>query len=116
MYADIPNHEPCMTLMNTGFNIIGRPSMGSWLTYGLGISNDNLPGYVVLCPSQPITIGSPLWSSALLPAIYQGTYVTNEWVEGEPFEASQVIPNVINADTEAIKRSAVALLRRSNAM
>ena len=60
MYADIPNHEPSMTLMNTGANIIGRPSMGSWITYGLGSENANLPGYVVLCPSQPITIGSPL--------------------------------------------------------
>src|SRR5215468_7899977 len=64
MYADIPNHEPCMCLMNTGANIIGRPSMGSWITYGLGSENSNLPGYVVLCPSQPITIGTPLWSSA----------------------------------------------------
>jgi len=78
MHADIPNHEPCMTLMNTGANVIGRPSMGSWITYGLGSQNSNLPGYVVLVPSQPITIGSPLWSSAFLPAIYQGTYVKNE--------------------------------------
>ncbi len=45
MYADIPNHEPCMCLMNTGANIIGRPSMGSWITYGLGSENANLPGY-----------------------------------------------------------------------
>jgi len=103
--------------MNTGFNIIGRPSMGSWLTYGLGISNDNLPGYVVLCPSQPITIGSPLWSSAFLPAIYQGTYVKNEWVEGEPFEAAKVIPNVTNADADAAnQRRDVNFLRKLNEM
>jgi hypothetical protein len=79
MYSEIPNHEPSMLMMNTGTNVVGRPSMGSWITYGLGIENRNLPGYVVLVPSQPITIGSPLWSSAFLPAIYQGTYVKNEW-------------------------------------
>jgi len=67
MFADIPNHEPCITLMNTGANIIGRPSMGSWITYGLGTENANLPGYVVLSPSQPLTIGSPLWSSGFSP-------------------------------------------------
>src|SRR6202030_3517679 len=111
MHADIPNHEPCMTLMNTGFNVIGRPSMGSWITYGLGTMNSNLPGYVVLVPSQPITIGSPLWSSAFLPAIYQGTYVKNEWVEGEPFEAAKVIPNVTNADVDAaVQRRDLAFL------
>jgi len=117
MYADIPNHEPCMCLMNTGANIIGRPSMGSWITYGLGTENSNLPGYVVLCPSQPITIGSPLWSSAFLPAIYQGTYVKNEWVEGEPFEAAKVIPNVTNSDIDgAIQHRDLNFLRKLNEM
>ena len=115
MYADIPNHEPCMTLMNTGTNVIGRPSMGSWITYGLGIENQNLPGYVVLCPSQPITIGSPLWSSAFLPAIYQGTYVKNEWIEGQPFEAAKVIPNVTNADIKAaVQRRDIDFLKKLN--
>src|SRR5580704_5283533 len=115
MYADIPNHEPCMTLMNTGFNVIGRPSMGSWITYGLGTMNSNLPGYVVLVPSQPITIGSPLWSSAFLPAIYQGTYVKNEWIEGQPFEAAKVIPNVTNADVDAaVQRRDLAFLKKLN--
>ncbi|MFN0101925.1 MAG: DUF1501 domain-containing protein, partial [Bryobacteraceae bacterium] len=61
MWAEIPNHEPCITLMNTGHNIIGRPSMGSWITYGLGTENRNLPGYVVMTPTEPLTIGSPLW-------------------------------------------------------
>ena len=117
MYADIPNHEPCITLMNTGANIIGRPSMGSWITYGLGTENANLPGYVVLSPSQPLTIGSPLWSSGFLPAVHQGTYVKNEWIEGEPFEAAKLIPNVNNAavDRAAQKRD-VQLLRKLNEM
>src|ERR1700733_8524115 len=117
MYSEIPNHEPCITMMNTGANIIGRPSMGSWITYGLGIENQNLPGYVVLCPSQPLTIGSPLWSSAFLPAMYQGTYVKNEWIEGQPFDAAKVIPNVTGADVDpAIQRRDVNFLKKINEM
>jgi hypothetical protein len=115
MYSDIPNHEPCITMMNTGANVVGRPSLGSWITYGLGIANQNLPGYVVLCPSQPITIGSPLWSSAFLPAVHQGTYVKNEWMEGEPFQAAKVIPNVTNSAIDpAIQRRDLNFLRKLN--
>ena len=52
------------------------PSMGSWLTYGLGSENDNLPGFVVLCPgTEPVVKGSENWRSAFLPPIYQGTFV-----------------------------------------
>jgi hypothetical protein len=117
MYSEIPNHEPCITMMNTGANIIGRPSMGSWITYGLGIENQNLPGYVVLCPSQPLTIGSPLWSSAFLPAMYQGTYVKNEWIDGQPFDAAKVIPNVTGADVDpAIQKRDVNFLKKINEM
>jgi hypothetical protein len=53
VYTDIPNHEPSCLMMNTGANQAGRPSMGAWLTYGLGTENQNLPGYVVLCPTCP---------------------------------------------------------------
>jgi hypothetical protein len=98
MWAEIPNHEPCITLMNTGSNLLGRPSMGSWVTYGLGTENENLPGYVVLTPSEPLTIGSPLWSSAFLPAVHQGTLVHNTYVADEKFQAEKVIPNVISAE------------------
>src|SRR5579862_1105607 len=83
MYTDIPNHEPSLFLMNCGHRVPGRPSMGSWLTYGLGSENQNLPGYVVLCPGYPI-VGAQLWSSTFLPAIYQGTYIPiEEKREGE---------------------------------
>jgi hypothetical protein len=97
MWAEIPNHEPCITLMNTGSNLLGRPSMGSWLTYGLGTENQNLPGYVVLTPTEPLTIGSPLWTSSFLPAVNQGTLVHNSWVEDEKFQAERVIANVMPA-------------------
>jgi hypothetical protein len=77
VYTDIPNHEPSCLMLNTGANQAGRPSMGAWLTYGLGTENRNLPGYVVLCPSVPTTVGPPLWSNGFLPAIHQGTYISN---------------------------------------
>src|SRR5258708_37591840 len=54
-HTEIPNHEPALIMMNTGANVSGRPSMGSWLTYGLGTENKNLPSFVVLCPDVPTT-------------------------------------------------------------
>lgn len=76
--TDIPNHEPACLMMNTGANQAGRPSMGAWMTYGLGTENANLPGYVVLCPDVPTTVGPPLWSNGFLPAINQGTYISDK--------------------------------------
>jgi len=81
MYTDIPNHEPSMLMMNTGFSQAGRPSLGAWMTYGLGTLNKNLPGYVVLCPDVPTTVGPPLWDSAFLPAIHQGTFIADKIAE-----------------------------------
>lgn len=85
VYTDIPNHEPACLMMNTGANQAGRPAMGSWMTYGLGSENQNLPGFVVLCPDIPTTVGPPLWSNGFLPAINQGTYISDkvETREGE---------------------------------
>jgi hypothetical protein len=74
MYTDRPNHEPSLMLLNTGDKLSGRPSMGSWLTYGLGSENQNLPGYVVLCSGLPV-LGHQNWASNFLPAVYQGTYI-----------------------------------------
>src|SRR5712691_6885446 len=70
MYTDRPNHEPSLFMMNSGEKVPGRPSMGSWVTYGLGTENQNLPGFVVLCPGAPV-IGSQLWSATFLPAVFQ---------------------------------------------
>ncbi len=81
VYTDIPNHEPAMLMMNTGHSQVGRPSMGSWLTYGLGTENNNLPGYVVLCPDVPTTVGPPLWGNAFLPAVHQGTYISDKVID-----------------------------------
>lgn len=77
VYTEIPNHEPACLMMNTGANQAGRPSVGAWLTYGLGTENKSLPGFVVLCPNMPTTVGSPLWSNGFLPAINQGTFISS---------------------------------------
>ncbi|MDQ3258094.1 MAG: DUF1501 domain-containing protein [Acidobacteriota bacterium] len=67
------NHAPAQILMNSGHQIIGRPSMGSWLTYGLGSDNKDLPGFVVLLSglNQPDG-GKSCWGSGFLPTVYQG--------------------------------------------
>jgi hypothetical protein len=90
MYTERPNHEPSLMLLNCGDRLPGRPSMGSWLTYGLGTENQNLPGYIVLCPGLPV-IGHQLWSSAFLPAVHQGTYISLE--EKDP---QKLIGNIRN--------------------
>jgi len=89
-YTDIGNHPAGLLMMNCGHTQLGRPSMGSWLTYGLGTENRNLPGFVVLCPGYPI-FGAELWSSAFLPSVYQGTYIPNS--EKDPLKMVQNIRN-----------------------
>jgi hypothetical protein len=76
MWADNINHNGACLQMNTGEQSFSRPSMGSWLLYGLGSENQNLPGFVVLSPAQPAQ-GAPLWTSSFLPAAYQGTLVSD---------------------------------------
>ncbi|REJ66585.1 MAG: DUF1501 domain-containing protein [Planctomycetota bacterium] len=76
MHADVPIHERSLMLMNCGTDVQFTPSMGSWLTYGLGSENQNLPGFVVLCPGKgDVVKGAENWRSAFLPPIYQGTLV-----------------------------------------
>src|SRR5262249_37323510 len=76
MVADNINHNGACLQMNTGEQAFSRPSMGSWLLYGLGSENRSLPGFVVISPAQPAQ-GAPLWSSSFLPAAYQGTLVSD---------------------------------------
>jgi hypothetical protein len=95
MYTDIPNHEPSLLMMNVGHIQPGRPSMGSWITYGLGTENRNLPGFVVLCPEVPTTVGPPLWNSAFLPPVYQGTYISDS-VREKIFDPQKLIANIHN--------------------
>jgi hypothetical protein len=83
MHADVPNHEPSFLLMNTGESRLVRPSMGSWVTYGLGTENQNLPAYVTMCPGGMPLMESQNWQSGFLPGIYQGTYVDTKHTDPE---------------------------------
>jgi hypothetical protein len=74
MHANTPNHEQSMRLMNCGDERLSRPSMGAWITYGMGTDNEDLPGFVAMCPGLPVADVSN-WRSAFLPGIYQGTYI-----------------------------------------
>jgi hypothetical protein len=83
MHADVPNHEPSLLLMNCGEARLPRPSMGSWVTYGLGTVNQNLPGFIAMCPGGYPIQESQNWQSAFLPGIYQGTYINTQHQEIE---------------------------------
>lgn len=74
MVADNINHTGAALQMCTGEQAFSRPSMGSWLTYGLGTENQNLPSFVVVCPAA-VFQGAQLWASSFLPSAYQGTLV-----------------------------------------
>ena len=76
LHTDNPNHGPALLLMNNGSITPTVPSMGAWFQYGLGSENDNLPGYVVLCPGRPVRF-SILWNSGFLPSQFQGTYINH---------------------------------------
>lgn len=91
MISDIPNHGPSILMMNTGQSRVGRPSMGSWITYGLGTENQNLPGYIVLSPAASGDGGSSRWGSAFLPAVYQGMFVSDR--ESDPQKQIQYLTN-----------------------
>ncbi len=111
MHTERPNHEPSLTMLNCGHVLVGHPSMGAWLTYGLGTVNQNLPGFVVLCAGYPV-IGPQLWSSAYLPGIYQGTYVRNK--SDDPEELIRDVRNrSLSSDQQ---RQQVELLTKLNRM
>jgi hypothetical protein len=91
MYADVPNHEPSLMLMNCGEARLVRPSFGSWVTYGLGSENQNLPGFIAMCPGGYPIQETQNWQSAFLPGAYQGTYVDTRHTQVE-----KLIENVRN--------------------
>jgi hypothetical protein len=82
VHTDQFNHAPAQLLVHTGGPRLGRPSMGSWITYGLGTENNNLPGYVVLTSGgKTPDAGKSVWGSGFLPSVYQGVQCRSE---GEP--------------------------------
>ena len=78
MHADVPNHEPSLGLMNCGESRLNRPSLGSWVTYGLGTENQNLPGYISMCPGGMPIRRAKNWQASFLPSAYQGTYINTK--------------------------------------
>jgi hypothetical protein len=75
MKADLPNHEPSLMLMNCGDSVLSRPSVGSWVTYGLGADNQNLPAFIAMCPGGYPIKDAQNWQAGFLPGIYQGTFI-----------------------------------------
>ena len=111
MHTDVPFHEPSLFMFNCGQRIAGHPSYGSWITYGLGSENQDLPGFVVMCPGYPV-VGPQLWTSAYLPGVYQGAYVRNTEVEPE-----KLVPFLRNPSLSAeAQRQQLDLLSRLNAL
>jgi hypothetical protein len=75
MYTDVPAHEEAVQLGTTGDFKLPKPSMGSWVLYGLGTENQNLPGFVAMNPGGFPAAGAKNWQSAFMPGAYQGTFV-----------------------------------------
>jgi hypothetical protein len=110
MVAELPNHEPSLMLMNCGDGLLTRPSMGSWATYGLGTENQNLPGFVAMCPGGYPIKETENWQSAFLPGVFQGTYVDTQHTDVE-----KLIENVRNHYASLPEqRRQLDLLRRLN--
>jgi hypothetical protein len=110
MTADVPNHEPSLMLMNCGEGRLARPSMGSWITYGLGSENENLPDYISLCPGGMPIKRAENWRAAFLPGRYQGTYIDTS-IE----RVDQMIENLRNPVARDSRQAAqLDLLRQLN--
>jgi hypothetical protein len=110
MYADVPNHEPSLLLLNCGEARLPRPSMGSWVTYGLGSESQNLPGFIAMCPGGYPIQETQNWQSAFLPGAYQGTYIDTSHTD-----IKRLIENVRNPSMSlADQRRQLDLLRLLN--
>jgi hypothetical protein len=110
MHADVPNHEPSLMLMNCGDARLPRPSMGAWVTYGLGSENQNLPGFIAMCPGGYPIVATQNWRSAFLPGAYQGTYVDTQHTDIE-----KLVANIRNRTaSSAEQRKQLDLVQRLN--
>lgn len=110
MTADVPNHEPSLMLMNCGDGRLARPSMGSWVTYGLGSGNEDLPAYISMCPGGMPIKRTENWRSAFLPGSFQGTYL-----DSSIQELDKMIENLRNPTARDGRQTAqLDLLRELN--
>jgi hypothetical protein len=101
------NHAPAQIFLNTGFAQPGRPSLGSWVLYGLGAETEELPAFVVMSTGSGISGGSANWSSGFLPTIYSGVRFRNQ---GDPILDVSSPPGV----DAALQRDSLDLIRRFN--
>ncbi|NND96488.1 MAG: DUF1501 domain-containing protein [Pirellulaceae bacterium] len=109
MQGEIANHTPGLLLTNCGHSTLPRPSLGSWLLYGLGNESDELPGFVVLCPRGLPTAQSRNWTSSFLPGVYQGTHIDTETRNG------QLVPNLTRDDVPpGLQRGQISLAQFLN--
>jgi len=110
MHADVPNHEPSLLLMNCGEARLVRPSFGSWLTYGLGSENQNLPGFISMCPGGYPIQESQNWQAGFLPGVYQGTYV-----DSANTDIDKLVANIRNSyEPQSDQRRQLDLLLQLN--
>lgn len=110
MYSFNPNHEPARNLFFSGFTTSMRPTIGSWISYGLGTENQNLPAFVLLSPTA-----SSLWaSSGFLPAEYQGTVFNN--AEADPEKMIRFLRNKdLDPRAQRVQLDAIQALNRNHA-
>jgi hypothetical protein len=113
MHADVPNHEPSLMLMNCGDARLVRPSAGAWVTYALGTENQNLPGFVAMCPGGFPIKESENWRSAFLPGAFQGTYI-----DTKKRDAAELVENVrhpvLDRDAQRRQFDLISLLDRQH--
>jgi hypothetical protein len=109
LYADNTAHGGALLQLHTGSDRFVRPSMGSWITYGLGTENQNLPGFITICPTLGHG-GVQNWSSAFLPAAYQGTPIGNAGVPAE----KATIEFLNGAEPANLERMQLDMLKKIN--
>jgi uncharacterized protein (DUF1501 family) len=107
MRTDQFNHAPAQIFLNTGFAQPGRPSLGSWVLYGLGCDTENLPAFIVMSTGSGISGGSANWSSGFLPTTYSGVRLRNQ---GDPILNVSNPPGV----DEHLQRETLDLIRDLN--
>jgi len=111
MHTDVPNHEPGLLMMNGGNLQPIRPSLGSWVSYGLGTENQNLPGFVVLAPRKPV-VGPQLWSNSFLPGSHQGMAVNTT-----DFNVAKLVTNLNHPSlSRTEQREQLDLIAKLNAL
>jgi hypothetical protein len=110
MHADVPNHEPSLLLLNCGDPRQIRPSLGSWAVYGLGTENQNLPGFIVMCPGGYPIQETQNWQSGFLPGVLAGTYIDPNQTDIE-----KIVENIRNHTlTTKEQREQLDLLQQLN--